>query len=153
MYLYNKKGYEFRLEINGYQFPHILDRYWDSNWLSVRLSGINSRGSWNVDDPCLLTFEVESLVSWLQKIIVDRVSQPRKDFLEPNLKFCVIKHRLGNYFMRVDLGDIVLRKMIPEAFGDEKFIRLYFPLDEIDLPDQAQSLRTQLSKYPQRVFR
>jgi|SRR6185369_3756856 len=153
MNLRNKKGEEFHVDIVGYQFPDIHNKYWDSNWLNIRVSGINSLGSWSVEDPSLLTFEVESLASWLEKLILDKVSQPREDFLEPNLKFCVIKHGFGSYLMRVDLCDVLLTDRVLEIFGDTRTVRLYFPLETVDLSHQAHLLREQLSNYPQRIFR
>ena len=152
MNLRNRKGNEFRLHIVGYQFPDILDSYWDSNWLKVRVCGANSVSSWDVEDSCLVTFEVESLAAWLEKLVVDKTSSPHISFTEPSPRFRVIKHKTGNYLLRVDLG-YIFRKKMPDVFGEKKTIHLYFPINEIDLSHQAHLLREQLKKYPQRVFR
>lgn len=152
MNLHNGKGDEFRLQILGYQFPEILGSYWDSNWLKVQVSGANSTGQWSVEDPCLLTFEVETLAAWLEKLFVDNASEKYISFAEPSPQFRVIKHKIGKFLLRVDIG-YIFRKKMPEVFGKRKTIHLYFPLDEIDLPAQALSLRRQLQEYPQRVFR
>ena len=152
MNLHNKKGDEFRLEIIGYQFPDILDRYWDSNWLNVRVDGKNASGSWSVEDSCLLTFEVESLASWLIDFAKDKTLNRQKIFTEPSPQFRFIKHRTGSYLLRIDLG-YSFQKKIPDIFGRKKTIHLYFPLTENDLSYQFWLLREQLKKYPQRVFR
>ena len=152
MNLRNRKGDEFRLEIIGYQFPDIIDRYWDSNWLNVRVSGKNTAGLWSVEDPCLLTFEVESLASWLVVLATNKSFKSHKMFTEPSPQFRFIPHRTGSYFLRVDLG-YIFRKKLTKLFKERKTISLYFPLNEIDLPYQAHLLREQLRNYPQRIFR
>ena len=152
MNLRNQKGDEFRLEIVGYQFPDILDRFWDSNWLRVRVSVTISTRSWNVEDSCLLTFEIESLAAWLEGFPSDKSSSRHISFTEPSPQFRFIQHKSGSDLLRVDFGHI-FQKKLPDLFGERKTIHLYFPLSEIDLPYQAHLLREQLSKYPQRVFR
>ena len=151
MNLLNRKGDEFRLEIIGYQSPDILDSYWDSNWLNVRMSGNYLSSLWSVQDPCLLTFEVENLAKWLEKLVLDKSSSDIS-FTEPSPRFKVIKHRTGSYLLRVDLG-YIFRKNMPDIFGEKKIIRLYFRLNEIGLPHQVYLLRKQLKNYPQRVSR
>jgi len=152
MNLRNRKGDEFRLKIIGYQFPDILDKYWDSNWLNVQMSGNNAVGSWSVEDSCLLTFEVESLASWLVKIPSDKILKFHINFTEPSPQFRLIQHKSGNRLLRVDLG-YIFRKKLSNLFGERKTVHWYFPLNEIDLPRQAHLLREQLKNYPQRVFR
>ena len=152
MNLRNRKGDEFRLEIVRYEFPDITDKYWDSNWLRIRLSGRSSLGSWSIEDPCLLTFEIDNLAKWLENLISDKISLPYNSFTEPSPQFRVIKHNTGKFLFRVDLG-YIFRKKMPEIFGEKKTIHLYFPFQEIDLSYQAHLLREQLKNYPQRVFR
>jgi hypothetical protein len=152
MNLHNKSGNEFRLQIVGYQFPNIVDRYWDSNWLNVRVSSANSASSWSLEDSCFLTFEIESLATWLEKLVLDKTSTPHISFTEPSPQFRIIKHQTGKYLLRVDLG-YIFRKKMPDIFRERKTIHLYFPLDQIDLLNQSHLLREQLKKYPQRVFR
>lgn len=152
MILNNKKGDEFRLEIIGYQFPSILDSYWDSNWLNVEISVSNSMNSWSCVNPCLLTFEVNQLATWLDKLVVDKISTSDIGFVEPSPQFRFIKHASSNYFLRVDLGHI-FRKKLPELFAGRQFLRLYFRVTDDDLIHQASLLRKQLTNYPQRVFR
>jgi len=151
MNLYTRKGDEFRLEIVGYQFPDIIDNYWDSNFLNIRVSGKKSLSSWRVEDSCFLTFEIEKLAKWLEKLVFDKTSC-NISFIEPSPEFRVIKHKTGSFLLRVELG-YIFRKKMPEVFGEKKIIFLYFPLTEIDLPYEAHLLREQLKKYPQRVFR
>ncbi|SRR6266498_4006260 len=152
MNLHNKKGNEFHLQIVGYQFPDILNEYWDSNFLAVRVNGNYSARPWSFVDSCLTTFEVESLATWLEKLDSNKTSSPHISFTEPSPQFRVVKHKAGNFLLRADLG-YIFRKKMPDIFGDKKTIHLYFPLGEIDLLNQAHLLREQLKNYPQRVFR
>jgi hypothetical protein len=99
-----------------------------------------------------LTFEVERLASWLESLSTSRAPKPHISFTEPLLQLRLIQFKTNINFIRIDLGYIP-RVKLPEALNDTKIIRLFFPLKEIDLTHQAQSLRAQLSEYPQRVFR
>jgi hypothetical protein len=152
MNLHNKKGHYFRLDIVGYEFPEIVDRYWGSNILNVRVSGMNPLGSWNVEDSCLATFEVKQLAVWLSGLTKDKTLYPCMYFTEPSPQFRFIKLRHGKYLLRVDLA-YIFRKKMPEVFGDRNTIRLYFPMTDHDLEHQAGLLLEQLKNYPQRVFR
>lgn len=152
MILKNRKGDEFRLEIIGYQFPSILDSYWDSNWLNVRISISDSLNSWSCVNPCLLTFEVNQLAAWLDDLVIDKKSASEIGFVEPSPQFRLIKHASGNNILRVDLGHL-FRKKLPELFAGRQFVRLYFRVTDDDLTRQAGALRKQLTSYPQRVFR
>lgn len=152
MLLKNKKGDEFRLEIIGYQFPSILDSYWDSNWLNVRINVSTSTGSWSCVAPCLLTFEVDELASWLDKLIVDKASTAVISFTEPSPQFRFIKHGSGHCLLRVDLG-YFFQKKLSGLFAGRRFIRLFFSINDNELPHQANLLREQLKNCPQRVFR
>jgi hypothetical protein len=152
MNLQNKKGHKFCLEVVGYAFPSNTDDYWDSNFLNVRIRGENALSSWNVEDTCLLTFEVEQLAKWLEKLVSDKTSSPNISFTEPSPQFRVLKHGTGSFLLRVELG-YIFRKILPDIFGEKQYVFLYFPLHEVDLSYQAELLRKQLEKYPQRAFR
>ena len=68
MLLAGRNGDQFELNLLGYQFPKIEDDEWDSNWLKIRISATNERGSWTATDSSLVTREVMLLADWLQAI-------------------------------------------------------------------------------------
>jgi len=152
MKLQNIIGDQLCLEILGYQFPDILDQYWDSNWLNVRMIGGNLAGGWMFNDPFLLTFEIDRLASWLEKIPAAKSSNLRISFTEPSLRFRLTKYKNQRHWLEVDLG-YAFRKRIPDVFRKHRTIQFYFRVTDLDLFYQAYLLREQLKKYPQRVFR
>ena len=146
-------GRYFSLEILGYQFPEIADGSHDSNWLYVRIDVNNGRGQWKSTDPSLLTEEVARLAKWL--IAVHAGTEPKKHigFTEPNLEFRLVESEGRKYFrvcFELESRPRWMKSNYVEWGCDA---RVEFPLDGIDLMAAAQSLKTQLARYPARARR
>lgn len=103
-------GGALELELVGYQFPEgpvstgriadslarsgdkLLTVYTadDDNWLLVRGSVESERGAWTFRDPCLQTWEVETLARWFEDVSQRRQPE-RVSFTEPALVFALAK--------------------------------------------------------------
>ena len=85
MLLRGREGNELELGIVGYQFPDEHRDPWDSNWLLVSVRALAPKGSWDVVDPCLTTWEAKRLVSWLVHAATRDPTAAPMTFTEPNL--------------------------------------------------------------------
>lgn len=77
-----------------YQFPHILDDRFDSNWLIVRVTASDGARRWTTDEPAFLTGEVARLIHWL-RALADGSQGAGNEFagIEPCLEFISEGHR------------------------------------------------------------
>lgn len=151
MYIRGSDGTSFQLEIVGYQYPELIDVEHDSNWLCMSMSAILPKGSWSVIDPFLLTYEVAKLADWLDAIATHSETQDEMGFVEPNISFEVVRRVTGQSCLRVYFR---AECKPPWAGANETGgtdIIAEFALAEIDLRLAAESLRAQLSIYPQRT--
>jgi hypothetical protein len=153
MRIERKDGSFFRLTVVGYQFPGVRDKEYDSNWLMIRIDVKHPRGSWSATDPALLTYELESLAEWLDKIKAGSRVELDQYFMEPCLELHLTSSssRAENLVIRFshEFRPSWARSGPPQ---DEE-PSLEFPLAEIDLARAARSIRQQLRVFPQRTAR
>jgi hypothetical protein len=149
----NSKGEFLELNILGYQFPHNSDDKWDSNWLNIKFSVAHKDGVWTATDPCFLTWEIENLCKWFENIRADyKAAKPTQEFMEPNLTFMLVniaKDPALRIYFELELRPArnppkTMKKPMEDLWVE-------FPLKEIDLHEAVNSLRCQLSKYPERA--
>jgi hypothetical protein len=138
------------LEIVGYEFPEAEAEY-DSNWLLIRLSATLLEDSWTATDPFLLTYEVAELANWLEEIARGTAAEMEIGFIEPNIWFQVVAAANGQSCLRAYFAAECRPPWthILEPDGGDTFAE--FALHEIDLHRAAESLRAQLTRYPQRA--
>jgi len=136
----------FALRIAGYQFPHLANEPYDSNWLIIELNVTTSQGSWAVSDPCLLTQEVSELANWLDKIAANDLNDRQCSFLEPVLEF-----RLTEHNQEESLEVLFHNNVLPPSITKSNSYSIFFPLSDVNLSSAANDLRKQLTKYPQRT--
>lgn len=72
---------EFEMSVAGYQFPHIENEPYDSDWLNIQLNVNHPRGSWSKTNACLLTFELVGLAAWLRRIAEEPPSHSEEGFI------------------------------------------------------------------------
>jgi hypothetical protein len=153
MHLTDASSTTLSLTISGYQFPAMETEPHDSNWLNVVGTVEHPRGPWSFHDPCLLTYELEWLCDWLERVAADPVAEhPPEYFTEPNLEFHVIRSG-GAASLRVHLSHEASPPWIQDRADRLDGVDLDFPLPENDVRAAAKSLRACLSKYPQRAQR
>jgi hypothetical protein len=152
MQLNSSTGVSFQLKILGYQFPNIIDHYWDSNWLFIQIDVVHPKGNWTAITPSLTTFEIKQLATWLETIHSKTNKLPFCSFVEPCLEFQVLKQ--NNLEVLIVYFEL---KMLPKRARSKgvglRSFGIKFPVSEIDLLQAAKELRIELEKFPQRVFR
>jgi hypothetical protein len=142
----------FELLIDGYQFPLILDQYWDSNWLEVKIDVTMPEGSWEKIDPCLLTFELQYLIEWFEECNQGKLPTKPCSFEEPMLIFDIKQNPAGDAVLRIYFEGLVRPPWKRKIVGDMD-CWVDFPIRDIHFEDVVGDLRLQLLAYPQRVFR
>jgi hypothetical protein len=143
---------EFELRVVGYQFPDFAGEVFDDNWLVVetRAAPADER-PWRATDPSLLTWEVERLSNWLEALASGRAVEDDEDFIEPNLRFEVVKRDEDTITVRVYFE---LESRPPWFFADAAGMDdLWIDLrvDNDDLRAAAEDLRRDLARFPPRA--
>jgi hypothetical protein len=142
-------GSAVALSVIGYQFPAERTAEYDSNWLNVNLLVSHPRGSWKRTEPALLTYEVERLADWFEQLARGDRETRFQGFIEPNISFELIGNSEAT--LRI-FFDLEFKPPWAVQDADEEHY-LDFPLNPSELRDAAESLRSELKKYPQRAAR
>lgn len=143
MLVRSSSGQVFALTILGYQFPYLTDTPYDSNWLQVQARAHMAGFTWVASDPCLLTYELQELINWLQALADGQQVDDSIGFTEPELSFqhsATALHVFLSYNLCPDSAPV-----------EGNSAELVFPLAEIDLHAAVASLQAQLDSYPQRA--
>jgi hypothetical protein len=151
--LVSRDGPSFELAILGYEFPELEEADYDSNWLVVRIDVTTPEGSWTATEPSLLTYDVKRLADWLDDVKNNQQMVDEIGFIEPLLWFKVLGGPFKGKNLRVYFGIEYRPPWARSRPAYEGEIWPEFPLSEIDLNAAAQSLREQLSRFPQRAER
>jgi hypothetical protein len=114
------------------------------------VSATSDRGSWVATDPCLLTSEIATLAQWLDALAGEETVESELDFLEPNLSFELVDNddavRLRAWF------ELELRpRWAPSEEVPERDLCVDLTVTRDDLRAAAESLRTQLRRFPPRA--
>lgn len=129
----NKKSILFDIDKYQYHIPHPTDQeYSDANWLTVNINYTEMGLNKNFVDSCILTFELEELVQQIDDIIDGKETGMISDFLEPFLRFAVIK--LENiYAVQIrfvyDTTDDWKEIYISQGMNENEFLRMRDGLD------------------------
>jgi len=150
--LSSQDGNELELSIVGYQFPEVEADPWDSNWLLVALRVVSPKGTWEVVDPCLTTWETKHLMAWMVNVAARDPAAPPIAFTEPNLTFTARpKPRSPK---RVLLGASFQLELRPPWLGKggsgSGDLCVDLDVARSDVARAAASLLTDLIRFPQR---
>ena len=135
------------LKLVGYQYPHITNEQYDSNWLIVEGTVEHASGRWRFRDPCLLTWEAAELVGWLDALANKQTADSELGFIEPNLSFASLAD--GTLHVTFALEAYPPPDQLGSAQEDE--YSLVFVVDAQSLRKAASELRAQLARLPRRV--
>jgi hypothetical protein len=150
MLLKGAENTEFEMKVVGYQFPHLDNEPYDSDWLNINVRVVHPRGAWSATDACLLTWEVASLAEWLRRMADDTPAHSEENFIEPELHFEWFGESQSR--LRVYL-DYSLRPVWSPYHGANEEEELYveFVVNPEELRSIAGDLRSELKKFPIRV--
>lgn len=150
MRLKGDENTEFEMKVVGYQFPHLENEPYDSDWLNIHVNVKHPRGAWSKTDACMLTFELAHLIGWLRWVADDLPAHSEESFMEPELSF----EWLGGdrNILRVYLH-YSLRPVWSPYHGpkEEEELFVEFAATPEDLRHAAAALRDELQKFPVRV--
>jgi hypothetical protein len=130
-----------QLKLVGYQYPQIRNERYDSNWLLVEGHIKHERREWRFRDPCLLTWKVAELASWLEALSSGAIADTEVSFIEPNISFAAPARGV----LRVSFALEALPPGVDGSFS------LSLSIDGEVLRKAAQDLRLQLDQFPERL--
>jgi hypothetical protein len=137
------------LRIVNYQFPKINDGTWDANWLNIHLIVKSSVGNWETVDACLITWEVHSLITWLDQLSNNKSPiDSEMNFTEPNISFQLLnEYNSEKKTFRIKF-DLDCR---PRSATDDKEYYVDIIADSQELERLALELKKELAKFPERT--
>ncbi len=139
------------LTILGYQYPHLIDAPYDSNWLLVQLDGITTAGQWKRTDACLLTYEAQGLADWLEEGVQGTITR-NCGFIEPCLRFEASTDSAGTTLRVILDHEFRPPWAVGQVMWEEGYV-MEFALAAADFQTAATTLRRDLTPYPQRAAR
>lgn len=85
-----------QFDVLGYQFPQSKkskpnDYNYDANWLTIKVTQVTPESTNEYTDSCLLTYELNEVVSGIDNLIQSKQSGYISDFMEPYLKIAIAK--------------------------------------------------------------
>jgi hypothetical protein len=131
----------------GYQYPAASEK-WDSNWLIIEATVDHPTGSWVAQDPCLLTFEVAELATWLEQRAHGQETEAKKSFIEPVIGFRSTNSTPTHKRLRVYFGYELSPPWSAGKVWWDNDTWLDFDLTPSELEETATALRQQLTQYP-----
>jgi len=141
----------FELDILGYQFASAPMDGWDSEWLQVSGRANCPNGQWKFTDPCLTTFELVALESWLREA---PVGGPNREigFTEPNLRFEHVEEHAGDtLYIWCSQEASPPWATEEQRYGDGFTLRI--PFSSIDFSAAAEAIGRLSHSYPVRAGR
>jgi hypothetical protein len=102
------------------------------------------KGSWSFHSPCLLTFELKSLIAWLREIKMDGL-QTGIEFIEPNIR---VEARGNSLYVWFSQGSAPQWASDDEKYGEGVPVRL--PFETNDFQVSVDVLKAFLKKFPMR---
>ncbi len=142
----NEKLY---LCINNYQYPDAgRDCFkYDRNWLDIHISVQTHAGSWQINDPSLLTWELKMLIDEFRKIETETITGAKTIcFTEPNLMFKLFPSSDKGINMRIYIDE----ESKPDKFQNDGDFFIEGWISMKDLSKISDSLQEELNKFPER---
>ncbi len=134
---------QFSLHIVDYQFPDNRANDYDANWLLIEIIVTTPNDQWQKTAPALLTWEVQSLISWLEAVNIDREDWNCINFLEPNLSFCLKGRDDDNVVLGVHLA---LEFKPSRELSHETIVEIDCTHEELSA--WIMDLKVQLAQFP-----
>jgi hypothetical protein len=135
----------------GYQFAGVSAERHDDNWLNVAVTASVGGASWGGTDPCLLTWELRGLCTWMRSHAEGGgTAADDLDFLEPELTFQVLERGADPIPLRITMryalsgGDAGDR----DAASSERIVDLR--VSRADLAAAAVQLGQEAGAFPER---
>jgi hypothetical protein len=147
MTLTGTNGSTFSVRIAGYQFPDINDDEDTSNWLNVEVSLEGFGQRWKSVSPSLMTWELEILADWFKDIFRGNNSFDDIGFIEPNLRFRLMKRDEDTLHIRTTLS----LECKPSWWSDADQYTFDLSVDASQIKGAIENLKGQMRHFPQRA--
>ena len=147
MRLRGREGNELELSLVGYEVPAETVDPWESNSLLVALRVVSPRGTWEVVDPCLTTWEAARLASWLAAVAIGPAGATRS-LAEPNLSVAVTPAD-GRLAVRICF-ELERRPPWAPTIRGGRDLCVDLDVPRADVVAAAASLRADVRRFPRR---
>lgn len=147
MHIKGREGNELDLTPIGYQFPENETDPWDSNQLRVAVRVATRQGTWEVQDPCLTTWEAKALATWLLRATAMGTARGRSTFSGPNVTMTASRAGVAGWFEIA--AELELEERPPWA-QDGSALKVELAVEEEQLLRAARELLRELRNHPQR---
>lgn len=142
----------FELTLVSYESPDVEDDQYDANWLLVRVAARDGEVTWEVEDPALLTWEVERLAQWVGQLARGRFDHPWCGFVEPSLELRADPLEGGQVRLRVYFELELRPPGAPRGVVGRRDAFLEFTLAPAELRGGARALHAELRRFPVRPW-
>lgn len=135
-------------KIADYQYPGNRNNEFDANWLMITVGITTPDWHWEKTDPSMLTWEVQSMIDWLEAVAINQEEWNCINFTEPNLSFCI----RGKGPEKIVLGlHLTLESRPPFLLGgvdvdDDEIIEV--ECDRSELTQWIEYLKDELAMHP-----
>jgi hypothetical protein len=131
-------GDRFALTIVDYEFAGDAVKRGDADWLMIRIEVTSDGRTWHDQDPSLDTWEVESIIQWLEAVADGEVPEGSElGFTEPNHRFVFCGSVENRFYLRV--------------FQDDDYTWVNLHPTRSEIRQAACDLRSQLDRFPSRL--
>ena len=137
------------LDVRNYQFANAARDGWDAQWLQISGRAQCPRGDWNFVDPCITTFELVGLASWLRQLPLHSAKRELV-FTEPNLRFKHLTESTGDALL-VHFSHEASPPWATESQRFQDGYALQIPFTSISFDDAAGSVEALCRKFPERA--
>ncbi len=148
MELRGREGNQVTLSLVGYQFPDEAVDPWESNALLVSVRVVSPQGTWEVVDPCLTTWEVAALASWLTAFVVTGDRRPTS-VSAPNVTMSA-RPVTGSTITLTACFELEQRPPWLASVGGDGELCVEVEVSTGDVIVAAAALRGDLARFPQR---
>ena len=138
------------LQIVGYQFPEVSEDY-DANWLNISFEIRTPEFQWQICNPCLLTWDVLRLVSWLRKAVTrDDLSFKEFTGMENDFSIRYTTKSDAQCELRITLQHGCIPLDILNREDTDTKLHLSFKLTNKELKRLADSTENAITSFPPR---
>ena len=145
MLLKSDDGAEFELALIEERLPDVQDGFGDAAPLTITFRVATQNEAWEETSPCLNTFEVRTLLDWLEAVGGGTPDEAEVELLQPGLRFLVIKDQGEKVTLRIGF-DVKDRpeELVFDAPTDADHVDL--KLDRSQIRAAAESLRRDMGE-------
>jgi hypothetical protein len=148
-------GSELELTLSGHRWPYLEGGHQVLFWLKVGIRVFAPFGSVMLRESCLLDWEAEKLIHWLEAVAQGEPVDPAMKFIEGTLAFEILSSQDNEVTLRCHLMSLLERWSLHPAIDRAELMPEYDLFQEVDLmlsrnqlARSAHELKQEFEKLP-----